>query len=499
MQTINVAFFTKKPNTTVLEHLRVAGPLSYTDINLSLCHQDTDGISEIIEKSQLIVIQRDFPTNYDFYLYLQEISKDLSLPIVYDLDDNLFELPPDHPDRRSNAFAGALMPMLEAAVSADYLTVSNNFLKERLSPLNKNIFVLPNYLDERIWQFKAPKEHKPDQKMTIGYMGSASHIPDMEMIGDVLVKIKAEFAENLHFHFYGAKPPEKLADHPDTTWTPVKTFEYEEFAQDFQQLDADLFIAPLVDNTFNRCKSPIKFFEYTTMGVPGIFSRLTPYEEIITDGKHGLLAGTPQAWEEKIRLLIQNPELRHDLAVNAQKLVQEKYLMSQNSEKWAELYQNFIKWGITDKKHNQVPPEIIKNLTPQLTDFHHDAQKKTQNISSNLDQIRSELKNFKDKNKDLEEKLDRLKETILANEIEQKELKRTINSFEKRTSKLQKTISSLEKERVNLRNRAASLENEKINLQGEVSSLEQEVLFYALSKSWRITRPLRKLKKLIKG
>jgi len=60
-------------------------------------------------------------------------------------------------------------------------------------------------------------------------------------------------------------------------------------------------------------------------------------------------------------------------------------------------------------------------------------------------------------------------------------------------------INSLEKERLNLKKRTASLENEKFNLQRDVESLEQEVLFYALSKSWRITRPLRKLKKLIKS
>ena len=44
--------------------------------------------------------------------------------------------------------------------------------------------------------------------------------------------------------------------------------DYKDFATFFQTQSADIFIAPLVDNIFNQCKSPIKFFEYSALGVP---------------------------------------------------------------------------------------------------------------------------------------------------------------------------------------------------------------------------------------
>jgi glycosyltransferase involved in cell wall biosynthesis len=437
MQKINIAFFPKNSDITVLEHLRILGPVSYTDLNPIICHKHMQGLLKVLEEVKLIVVQRDFPNDYKFLKFLLQKSKELNTPIVYDLDDYLFGLPWEHPDRQSHAFANALMPMLEAALSADYLTVSNNYLKDSLSGLNQNIFVLPNFLDERIWMLESPKKKDLDKTITICYMGSSSHKPDIEFIGKVLADIKEEYFEKLRLHFYGAKPPEYLLSFPDTLWTPIKTYQYDKFAKDFQQLDVDIFIAPLIDNKFNRCKSPIKFFEYSSMGVPGIFSRIVPYQEIITDGENGLLASSLKEWDQKIRLMIENPDVRHNLASNAQNLIKEKFLLSQNSYLWTETYKEIINLGKSNKNQNNVSLELIKGLVPQLLDYHESNQEIIKNITTNLDRTKLELNTYK--------------------------------------------------------NMTSELENKVKQLQIKVEDLKQEVLFYALSKSWYVTRPLRKI------
>jgi glycosyltransferase involved in cell wall biosynthesis len=518
MQKINIAFFPSQKNISVLEHLRVVGPVSYTDMNLIICHKNMDGLLENLENAQLIVIQRNFSVDYDFYSFLVEFSRKQNMPIVYDLDDNLFDLPREHPDRQSNAFANALMPMLDAALSADYLTVSNNYLKNSLSDLNQNIYVLPNYLDERIWQFKFPKTNNPDQYLTLGYMGSASHKPDIEFVANTLTNIKQEFSGKIRFLFYGVKPPEVLLSYPDTIWTPIKTYQYAEFAQDFQQVNVDFFIAPLIDNNFNRCKSPIKFFEYSSIGVPGIFSRLYPYDEIIIERKNGLLADSLEEWDEKIRLMIQSPELRQNMAANAQNLIKEKYLMSQKATQWEEIYKNFINWGISVKPQRKASAELIKKITPQLLELHSNNKEKVRKLSTNFDQIKIEHDTLQNRTSDLEKKVVKLQnftasiqkektelqkeKTELQKEKtelqkEKTELQNTNASLEKKITKSQNKIDSFKREIKSLKNIIDSFEIERITFQDRINTLEQEILFYALSKSWRITRPMRKFKKFI--
>lgn len=405
--------------------------------------EDKNEVFDCINEAQMVVFHRNLPTDYDLFTLVREISSKLKKPLVFDIDDNLFDLPEYHPDRKSFIYSKALMPMLEATLTADYITVSNRYLQENLNDLNQNITVLPNLLDERIWSFRSPKTQKKEGPLILGYMGGKTHQPDIEIIAPTLFEIKQQFSEEVRFHFYGIRPPEVLLSFSDTIWTPHKTYQYEEFAQNFQQMDVDFFIAPLINNEFNRCKSAIKFLEYSSLGVPGVYSRVYPYEKTITDGKNGLLADSPEEWGEKIRLLIRNPELRHQLALNAQNLIKDKFLMSENSDQWEKTYRGFINRGVSEQEQNNVPQKKIKTITSQLNEYHSGYEEKLQEYATQLNQTKQEL--------------------------------------------------------INLHNKTSALEQKVENLQKEIIALEQEVLYYALSKSWRVTRPLRMFMKRIKG
>ena len=78
---------------------------------------------------------------------------------------------------------------------------------------------------------------------------------------------------------------------------------YKEFATYFQSQDVDIFIAPLEDNLFNRCKSSVKFLEYSCLGVPGIYSNIDPYSIVIKNNFNGLLAYTNDEWKNSLRKL----------------------------------------------------------------------------------------------------------------------------------------------------------------------------------------------------
>lgn len=93
--------------------------------------------------------------------------------------------------------------------------------------------------------------------------------------------------------------------------------DYRQHAELVTQMKVDIFVASLVDNLFNRCKSSIKYWEYSALGIVGVFSNLDPYTRVITNGKNGFLASTPEEWYQSLKLLIDNRDLRLSVAQNA--------------------------------------------------------------------------------------------------------------------------------------------------------------------------------------
>jgi len=79
-------------------------------------------------------------------------------------------------------------------------------------------------------------------------------------------------------------------------------------------------------------------------GVPVIISRLGALEEIVEDGKTGLLfePGNPKDLAEKVSFLCNNPQIRNQMAQNARKVFQEKYTMEKNYEILMGIYQKSL-------------------------------------------------------------------------------------------------------------------------------------------------------------
>ena len=72
-------------------------------------------------------------------------------------------------------------------------------------------------------------------------------------------------------------------------------------------------------------------------------------------------------------------------------------------------------------------------------------------------------------------------------------------NFDKMRSNLYLKKSELEEEVVSLENNVNGLKDEVIEREEEIGGLKSEILYYALSKSWKITRPMRKIFTYLRG
>jgi len=453
-----------------MAHLRLVEPLQAVGINILSGFEKGQSNSELIRNGDLVVVQREFPKRYNDYQKIVEVSRQAGKPIVFDMDDLLFFLPENHPDRATQYFAPSLLPMFEALMAADLVTVATPRLRRELATYSDKVVVLPNYFDDSLWQLRPPVQKSKDEVLTIGYMGGSSHKPDVETITPALLDLAKRFPDKVRFHFWGTQPPAELAGLPQVEFSPHYSYLYKDFSAFFQTQAADIFIAPLGDNVFNRCKSPLKFYEYSALGAPGVFSRLDPYESVVTNGQNGLLASSLDDWTDCLVQLIENGDLRMQLAANAQASIRENWLLSKNAFRWEEIFQAVVDRKTMKKEKNGGMLNILESMNSQLFETFRAREATERAFSVQMGEQAKTIQNLTDQGEHVRDEL-----AFAVNE-----LAFAMNERDRFKQELELARQKLE------------LARQKLEL------LNAEVLEYVLSRSWRMTRPLRKITRIIR-
>ena len=367
--------------------LRLIAPLSEAGTEIVWWMPGQKYNPDLLSGSDLVIIQRDFPRFIDQYSQVHLDAHRLRIPVIFEIDDLLWELPDEHPDRASHFYTDALMPMMFAAWVADGITVPSPGIKHYLSCINPNIFVLPNYLNPKVWSLRNPAS-VVGNTISIGYMGGDSHLPDLEMIEEVILDILDYYQGRVKFISWGVQPPPALNEHPLVEWKSLTPGDYAEFAAYFNQQQFDIYVTPLKDSQFNRSKSSIKVLEYTALGIPGVSSDLDPYANVITPGVTGLLAETTEQWKQHLNTLIEQPDLRLQIARQAQAAVRSDWLISDHYQQWLQAYQSILD-SYTPSEDVSQKLRLMDSISTQTSD-------QLQQLHTKLNIQQAELANLKE-------------------------------------------------------------------------------------------------------
>lgn len=231
-----------------------------------------------------IRIQRQAsPHQLEFIKFLKLIQTKCDFKIVYEIDDVVFrEEIPDY-NKFKTAFtsdevrnsAQQIMELSdEITVTCDYM---KDYYKSKLT--NQNVTVLPNYVP-RFWmgnfydKDKLLKNLNDNKKRPrILYNGSAAHFDvdnrikqrdDFFHVNDAIIKTVKKY----RWVFMGALPHTlipyvKSGDIEFVPWSKIMDYPYT-----INNLNVQMIIAPLADNTFNKCKSDLKYLEGSCYGIP---------------------------------------------------------------------------------------------------------------------------------------------------------------------------------------------------------------------------------------
>ena len=233
------------------------------------------------------------PQQLEFVKWLRKVADKNNFRLIYEIDDICFhEDIPDY-NKYKTAFTDPNIrnSAQEMMSICDEITVTCPFMRDyyRDKTGNKNVTVVPNFMP-KFWlghyedhnrTMESYDKHK--RKPRILYAGSGAHF-DIEH----RVKFKDDFyhvnevirktVDKYQWVFLGAHPlpirdlvqSGKVEFHP---WK--RLFEY---GQGLYDLNVNMVVAPLQDNTFNRAKSDLKYIEACALGLPIACQDLCTYE-----------------------------------------------------------------------------------------------------------------------------------------------------------------------------------------------------------------------------
>jgi tetratricopeptide (TPR) repeat protein len=159
-----------------------------------------------------------------------------------------------------------------------------------------------------------PLTPPPARPLTIGWGGSPGHFADWYHIAPLLEKWLVAHPD-VHLEVMNhefAKPFIQLPPHR-YRFTPFGSLaDYLRFVRGL-----DIGLAPLLPSGYNRCRSDVKFLEYASQGVPGIYADLEPYHDTVVHGETGLLYKTEAEMLHYLDVLAGDATLRRRIREQA--------------------------------------------------------------------------------------------------------------------------------------------------------------------------------------
>lgn len=253
---------------------------------------------------------------------LTRYARKHSIPLIYDLDDNLAALDPA-------AENGKYRPMLAVVHhlvgSADVIWASTPDLASVVvSHGGRSVEIHRNALDPALWfdALRRPIGGAGGDVIRILYMGTRTHNDDFLMVEPALRALKQRYGKRLSIHLVGVR--EDPGSEEWFTAVPIPEVvggSYPAFVSWISSLDPfDIGISPLCDTPFNRSKSEIKVLDYAALGLVPVVSDVVPYRSVVNESNGRLVGAAPSDWVVALDELITDPLLRGALARGARSL-----------------------------------------------------------------------------------------------------------------------------------------------------------------------------------
>ncbi len=281
-----------------------------------------------IARADVVVFCRNTEPRYAAPL---DTAVALGKPVIYELDDNFFAMPPGMPGAEYHRDPVRLGTLERYLRNASLVRVYSETLQARVALLNPRVYRVEGLID---WDL-VPMAPPPRSPTTRRIVYATSRLQDTlaSTFMAELCRVLDAFAGRVEAWFLGYRPSE-LAGRSDVHFVEFVR-DYDAFFRRFARAGFDVGLAPLPDDEFHRSKSDNKFREYAASRIAGIYSDVQVYRNCVVPDRTGLLvSGVPGAWFSAMTRLIGDDALRTQVQVEAWTYARARYGMAQSKEAW---------------------------------------------------------------------------------------------------------------------------------------------------------------------
>ncbi|WP_233828472.1 glycosyltransferase [Paraburkholderia sp. ZP32-5] len=252
-------------------------------------------------------------------LKIMRMANELGLHTIYDLDDWLLDLPSWSVLEMNEDVLYNVLAMIREASAA---TASNQLLQERMRKVRRSdVLIIPNGFDGEAFDL-SPGLWQEQQPPKIIF----SNLDGIKLVSfrkDFFATLRAFLTrhENVSIDFWGDLFPE-LNTIPHMTYRGSRgNLEYKKALRDEGYTFAIVPLGAEEDPDtlfFNSCKSPIKYADYGSLGIPSIYSDCPTYRENVRHRQTGYIAAnTADSWAQALEDMFTDAKLRQSIREQA--------------------------------------------------------------------------------------------------------------------------------------------------------------------------------------
>jgi len=247
--------------------------------------------------------------------FFERLYRALAKKMIFDLEDNRF--------LGASKETRGLAQMLRSIAKTSYLVKNsdhvitsspalNDFCLE-LNKKNKCTYISSSINTER---FVPKNNYTNDKKITIGWTGTFSSRPYLDLLRPVFIELKKQrdfkllVIGNFEYSF-----PEM--DIEMIQWSA------ENEVEDLQKIDIGVY--PLPTDSWVMGKSGLKAIQYMSFGLPCVSTDVSTVQRFVRNNVNGFLVTTEEEWVATLINLIDDPGTRKRVGENARKTVLEKF------------------------------------------------------------------------------------------------------------------------------------------------------------------------------
>lgn len=298
-------------------------------IEFSYCLEGKASLNAI-NSADLVVFCRNTEPAYS-HLLNQAVAT--HKPIIFDLDDNFWDVPfeSDPELARYHRLPLRIQQLEKYITHANLIRVYSPVMEEIVAKLNPKVRLLKAGFD--FGMLRKPTFKGGSDKLQIVY--ATSRIVDNQylLFSEPLKRVLDTFADRVELTIWGCQSSE-LVGYRGVKFMPLLP-DYERFLREFSSFGFDIGLAPLEDTPFHRSKTNTKFRDYGASSVAGVYSNTPVYSSCVEDGVTGILVdNNADAWFKGIARLIENSDLRKSIQKNAYARVKEEYSQEVVENEW---------------------------------------------------------------------------------------------------------------------------------------------------------------------